>query len=137
MPSLFAIGSKALDNAELATFAAFGSFAMLLFVDFGASMRDRVLAQASLVVVGGVFVCLGTLVSRNEWLGAVTMTVLGFVVLFTGVVSSVLASATTSLLLGFILPVTQPGSPSTIGPSGSMTAPSLRNLAAMPSLGVQ
>ena len=115
MPSLFAIGSKALDNAELATFAAFGSFAMLLFVDFGASMRDRVLAQASLVVVGGVFVCLGTLVSRNEWLGAVTMTVLGFVVLFTGVVSSVLASATTSLLLGFILPVTQPGSPSTIG----------------------
>jgi hypothetical protein len=109
MPSMFAIGTKVLGNPTLATFAAFGSFAMLLLVDFGGSRRERLAAQLSLVAVGAVFVCLGTLASNSLWLAAVAMAVVGFVVLFAGVVSSVLAGATTSLLLGFILPVTLPG----------------------------
>ena len=106
MPALFAFGAKVLDNPTLATFAAFGSFAMLLLVDFGGTLRERAAAQISLVVTGSVFVCLGTLASRSVWLAAVAMLIIGFAVLFVGVVSSVLASASTSLLLGFILPVT-------------------------------
>jgi hypothetical protein len=50
-------------------------------------------------------VCLGTLVSQSAWLAAVAMALVAFGVLFAGVVSSVLAGATTSLLLAFILPV--------------------------------
>jgi hypothetical protein len=42
------------------------------------------------------------------------MFVVGFVVLFSGVISSVIASATTPLLLSFILPVTVPGPASQI-----------------------
>ena len=42
------------------------------------------------------------------------MTVVGFAVIFAGVVSSVLAGATTSLLLAFILPVSLPASASAI-----------------------
>jgi uncharacterized membrane protein YccC len=105
MPAMFALGEEVIGNSQLATFVAFGSFAMLLLVDFGGPMAERLQAQAALAVTGGVFVCLATLASRNAWLAAVAMAVVGFGVIFAGVVSSVLAGATTALLLAFILPV--------------------------------
>src|SRR6185312_763074 len=105
MPAMFALGDKVIGNPQLATFAAFGSFAMLLLVDFGGSMAERFQAQAALAVTGGVFVCLATLASQTVWLATVAMAVVGFGVIFAGVVSSVLAGATTALLLAFILPV--------------------------------
>src|SRR2546423_1640980 len=105
MPAMFALGDKVIGNPQLATFAAFGSFAMLLLVDSGGSRPDRFQAQAALAVTGGLFVCLATLASQTVWLAAVAMAVVGFGVIFAGVVSSVLAGATTALLLAFILPV--------------------------------
>ena len=53
MPSMFALGDKVIGNSQVATFAAFGSFAMLLLVDFGGPMAERLQAQAALAVVGG------------------------------------------------------------------------------------
>src|ERR1700684_4144379 len=105
MPAMFALGDKVIGNPQLATFAAFGSFAMLLLADFGGPMAERLQAQAALAVTGGVFVCVATLASQTAWLAAVAMAVVGFGVIFAGVVSSVLAGATTALLLAFILPV--------------------------------
>jgi hypothetical protein len=107
MPAMFALGDKVIGNPQLATFAAFGSFAMLLLVDFGGPMVERLQAEAALAVTGGVFVCLATLASQTAWLAAVAMAVVGFGVIFAGVVSSVLAGATTALLLAFILPVSR------------------------------
>jgi uncharacterized membrane protein YccC len=109
MPAMFAVGEKLVGNPTVATFAAFGSFAMLLLVDFGGPMRQRLQAQAALVLGGGVLVVLGTLASRSAWLGALAMAIVGFCVLFAGVVSSVLASAAVALLLAFILPVSIAG----------------------------
>ncbi len=114
MPAMFAIGDKLIENPTIATFAAFGSFAMLLLVDFGGSLRERLQAQATLALAASVLVCLGTLVSQTTWLAAVAMALVGFGVIFAGVVSSVLAGASTSLLLAFILPVTLPGPASSI-----------------------
>jgi uncharacterized membrane protein YccC len=114
MPAMFALGDKVIGNAPVATFAAFGSFAMLLLVDFGGPLRERLQSQAALALAGSVFVCLATLVSQEVWLAAVTMAVVGFAVIFAGVVSSVLAGASTSLLLAFILPVTIAGPASAI-----------------------
>jgi hypothetical protein len=105
MPGMFALGDKVIGNPQLATFAAFGSFAMVLLVDFGGPMAERLQAQAALAVTGGVFVCLATLASQTAWLAAVAMAMVGFGVIFAGVISSVLAGATTALLLAFILPV--------------------------------
>jgi uncharacterized membrane protein YccC len=105
MPGMFALGDKVIGNPQVATFAAFGSFAMVLLADFGGPMAERLQAQAALAVTGGVFVCLATLASQTAWLAAVAMAVVGFGVIFAGVVSSVLAGATTALLLAFILPV--------------------------------
>ena len=114
MPALFALGTQVLDNPALATFAAFGSFAMLLLVDFGGPLRDRLAAQACLIVAGAALVCLGTLAARDTALAVTAMVVVGFLVIFAGIVSSTLAGATTAVLLGFILPVTLPGPVSSI-----------------------
>ncbi len=114
MPLMFALGDKVIGDPGLATFAAFGSFAMLLLVDFSGPMRERLQAQASLAIVGAVFVCVGTLASPTVWLATAAMAIVAFCVLFAGVVSSVLAAASTSLLLAFILPVTLSGPPSDI-----------------------
>ena len=96
MPVMFAFGSQVIGNADVATFAAFGSFAMLLLADFGGTRGERLAAQASLVAVGCVLIPVATLVSRNAWLATSAMFVVGFLVLFAGVVSSTLAAASTS-----------------------------------------
>ncbi len=114
MPAMFALGDKVIANPAVATFAAFGSFAMLLLVDFGGTMRERLQAQFALALVGGGFVCLGTLASENVWVAAVAMALIGFSVIFAGVVSSVLAGASTSLLLSFILSVSNAAPPSAV-----------------------
>jgi uncharacterized membrane protein YccC len=105
MPGLLALSIKVIGNPVMATFAAFGSLSMLLFVAFGGRMRERLPDQVALILTGAVFVVLGTLASRTTWLAALAMLVVGFFVLFAGVVSSALASASFSLLLAFILPV--------------------------------
>ena len=114
MPSMFALGSEVIGNPALATFAAFGSFATLLLVDFPGPMRVRLQNQALLVVTGAVFVVVGTAASQTAWTAALAMGIVGLGVLFAGVVSSALAGATTALLLAFILPVSLPGPTSQI-----------------------
>jgi uncharacterized membrane protein YccC len=114
MPALLALSIKVIGNPVMATFAAFGSLSMLLFVAFGGRMRERLPDQTALILTGAIFVCLGTLASRAAWLAALAMLIVGFFVLFAGVVSSALAGASTSLLLAFILPVSLPGPVSSI-----------------------
>lgn len=109
---------QVIGNPALASFPAYGSFAMLLLVDFSGSIRDRLLDQTGLAVACAVLICVGTLASRTTWLAAVAMAVVAFAILFAGVVSWVLAGATTSLLLAFILPVALPAPASAI-PAGS------------------
>ncbi len=115
MPAVFALGEEVIGNPVLATFAAFGSFAMLLLVDFGGPLRGRLQAEAALAVVGCAFICIGTLASRSVWLATATMALIGFVVIFAGVLSSMLAGATTALLLALILPVSLAAPVSAIG----------------------
>ena len=114
MPVLFAVADKVMGNPTLAVFAAFGAVASLLFVDFGGPVSERVAAQASLGLAGAVLVCVGTLSAHAVWLAAVATLAIGLAVLFAGVVSSVLAGATTTLLVAFVLSVTLGGPASTI-----------------------
>jgi uncharacterized membrane protein YccC len=114
MPAVFALGDQVIARPELATFGAFGSFAMLLLVDFPGSLGDRLRAQLTLALACGVLITLATLASQATWVAALSMTVAGFAIIFAGVVSSVLAGATTTLLLAFILPVSLAGPASSI-----------------------
>lgn len=108
MPGMFAIGDKVIGNADVATFGAFGAFAMLLLVDFSGPLVQRIQSQTALALVGAVFICIGTAASVTPWIGAISMAVVGFGVLFAGVVSSTFAAASTALLLAYILPVSVP-----------------------------
>ncbi|QQM38651.1 FUSC family protein [Streptomyces liliifuscus] len=108
MPALFALCSQVIHSSTMATFAAFGAFSMLLLVDFSGSLVERLRAHLGLAVAWSVLICLGTLVAGHTWPAIVGTVVVGFLVLFSGAVSSVLAGAATALLLAFILPVTSP-----------------------------
>src|SRR3954470_14184702 len=114
MPAMFAFAKVVIGDATVATFAAFGSFAMLLLVDFAGPMRTRLQAQIALALACGALIVLATLCSRSTVAAVAGMTVIRFGVLFAGVVSSVLAGARRKLLLAFILPVTLPGAVSEI-----------------------
>ncbi|MFD8510821.1 FUSC family protein [Streptomyces antimycoticus] len=114
MPAVVAIAIEFVGDRDFAIFAAFGALAGLLFVDFSGPMHVRLSAQTGLVLSGAVLVCLGTLASQVIWAAAAATLAIVSTLLFVGVVSSVLASATTALLVSFILPVTMPGSVSSI-----------------------
>jgi hypothetical protein len=92
---------------ENPTIAAFGSFALLLLVDFPGRTWSRLRAQAALAATCSVLICVGTLVSQSPVAAVAGMAVVGFAVIFSGVVSSV-AGAMTPLLLSFILLVALP-----------------------------
>jgi hypothetical protein len=66
MPAVFAFADKVIGSPQVATFAAFGSFAMLVLVEFGGPMRTRLIAYASLALVGAANITLGTLCSGTS-----------------------------------------------------------------------
>jgi len=108
MPAVFALADKVIQQPQTSIFAAFGSFAVLVLVDFGGAWRGRLLAYLGLGCVGATFITLGTLCSRNAWLAAGAMAVVGFCTLFSGVFGGYFAAASTGALLTFVLPVTIP-----------------------------
>ncbi|MFB7326094.1 FUSC family protein [Streptomyces sp. NPDC056190] len=108
MPSLFALCTQVFHAPVTGTYAALGAFAMLLLVEYSGPVAQRVRAHAALGAAWLVLVSLGTLASRSVWIAIAATLVVGFVVLFSGVISSVLAGASTSLLLAFVLPVSAP-----------------------------
>ena len=106
MPAVFALADKVIEQPQTSIFAAFGSLAMLVFVEFGGPPRNRLLAYLGLGCVGAAFITLGTLCSRNAWLGAGAMAIVAFATLFSGAIGGYFAAGATGALLTFVLPVT-------------------------------
>jgi uncharacterized membrane protein YccC len=109
MPGSFALCLKVIGDPAMAAFAAFGAIATLVLVDFRGTIADRARSQISLVLACAFLVCLGTVCSGSTVAAVLVMGLLGALIVFSGVVSSVLAGASTALLLAFILPVSLPG----------------------------
>lgn len=114
MPAVFALTDKVIQQPQTSLVAAFGSFALLVLVDFGGPPRARLLAYLGLAAVGALFITLGTLCSRNEWLAAGAMAVVGFVTILSGAINGYFAAGSTGALLTFVLPVTLPAPNSAI-----------------------
>jgi uncharacterized membrane protein YccC len=108
MPAVFALADKVIQQPQTSVFAAFGSFAVLVLADFAGPPRTRLLAYLGLAGVGAVYITLGTLCSRNAWLAAGAMVIVGFATLFAGVINGYFAAGSTAALLTFVLPVTLP-----------------------------
>jgi hypothetical protein len=96
MPAVFAFADQVIGNAQTSLFAAFGSFAVLVLVEFGGLPRTRLVAYLVFAVAGAFLITLGTLCSRNAWLAAVATGAVVFVLLFAGALSGYLAAATTA-----------------------------------------
>lgn len=105
IPSVFAIAHSVWSNPQVGLFAAFGSFAVLLLVEFTGSRRSRVISYAGLFVAGSGLIALGTVVSTIEVAAVVVTAVVVFCVLFAGIITPAAATASTAVLLLFILPV--------------------------------
>jgi uncharacterized membrane protein YccC len=114
IPAVFALADKVIQQPQTSIFAAFGSFAILVLVEFAGPPRTRVLAYVGLACAGAAFITVGTLCSRNAWVGAGAMAVVGFATLFSGVISGYFAAAATGAILTFVLPVTIPAPNSAI-----------------------
>jgi hypothetical protein len=114
MPAVFAFADTVIGQPQTSIFAAFGSFAVLVLVDVEGPPLPRLYAYVALAAVGTVFITLGTVCSRNAWLGAGVMAVIGFCVLMSGVINGYVAALSTGALLLFVLPVTIPAPNSAI-----------------------
>jgi hypothetical protein len=114
MPAVFAFADTVIGQPQTSIFAAFGSFAMLVLVDVEGPPLPRMCAYLALTAVGATFITTGTLCSRNAWLGAGVMAVIGFCVLMSGVINGYIAALSTGALLTFVLPVTIPAPNSAI-----------------------
>jgi uncharacterized membrane protein YccC len=106
MPPLFAFTSQVVGNLQMATFAAFGSFATLLFANFGGTRRDKLLAHTLLAVAGSLLIVIGTAASFNTAVVAVVTVPVTFCVLFSGIVGPNAASGAVAALVAYVLPAT-------------------------------
>jgi uncharacterized membrane protein YccC len=108
VPVAFAIGEVGIGNPDTALFSFFSAFAFLVFVDFSGPRPGRLVAYLALLLAGAALITLGTLCSNSPALAIAAMAVVGFVVLFAGIINWYLAAAGTAALLSFILPVMIP-----------------------------
>lgn len=106
VPGTFAISYLLLHDPTAALFSAVGSVTLLLYVDFGGPIWPRLQSQANLILITLVLLCLGSLAAQSLWIAVPATLIVTFVILFSGIVSSVLAGAQTSMLVSFLLPLT-------------------------------
>ncbi|MEQ7009176.1 FUSC family protein [Actinopolymorpha sp. B17G11] len=109
IPTLFAFAHVVIGNRQVALFAAFGAFALLVMVEFSGRRSTQVVAYAALALTGAVMIAIGTLCSGNPWVAASVTTVVGFLVLYSGVVNGYFAAAGNGAVLTLVLPVSLPG----------------------------
>jgi uncharacterized membrane protein YccC len=108
VPVAFAVAKALSSNAQFATFAAFGSFALLLFLDPPQPTRPRLLAYGVVTGIGTVSITVATACSMTVGTAVAGMAVVGFLVLMAASLGSYAAGATTAVLLTFVLPVSIP-----------------------------
>src|ERR1700751_2309914 len=103
IPSVFAFADKVIAKPQVAPFAAFGSFALLVLVEFSGPTRSRVIAYLGLAAAGAANITIGTICSNDVWLATLARAGIGFAILFSGIINGYFAAATTGALLTFIL----------------------------------
>jgi uncharacterized membrane protein YccC len=116
MPLVFGLAHLFFSNPQVSLFGAFGSFALLLLVNVPGRPRTRLVSYVALLLVGSCFITLGTVVSTHKVPAVLAMALVGFVVLFAGVVSPQIATASTAAILTFVLPVAVAQPIGAIGP---------------------
>src|SRR5215469_10242403 len=87
VPAIFALARAITSNAQVPLFAAFGSFALMLFVSIPGTRADKLRHYLALIVAGALLIVVGSLCSTQDVLAVCGMAAAAFVVLFAGVLS--------------------------------------------------
>ena len=103
MPAVFAFADIVIGQPQTTIFAAFGSFAILVFAEFTGPPRTRLAAYLGLAAAGAVLIPIGTLCSQGALPAAAAMAVAGFVILFSGVVNGYFAAGGYAAILSLTL----------------------------------
>jgi uncharacterized membrane protein YccC len=114
MPAVFAFADNVIGQPQTTVFSAFGSFSVLVLADFEGAPRARLKAYLALAGVGAALISLGTLCSRSSLAGVTVMALLGFAILFAGLINRYFAAGSFAALLSLILALNVPGPPSAI-----------------------
>jgi uncharacterized membrane protein YccC len=113
-PAVFALTLLVIRDLQVATFAVFGCFGLLVMADFGGPRRTRAIAYATTALAGAALIAIGSVVSFSAATAAIVMLVVGFMLSFAGVFGGYIAAAQTALLLAFVLSASIPASVSAI-----------------------
>ena len=109
LTGLFAFTDEVIGNPQMATFAAFGSFATLVLASFSGTRRDKLMAHISLALAGSALLAIGTAVHSPAALVALATVPVTFAVFFAGVAGPNVASGATPALLAYVLSAASPG----------------------------
>ena len=114
MPATFAIGNVVIGQPQVALFASFGSFALLLLVSIPGTTAVMLRGYGGLIAASVLLIIVGSLCSRQAVLAVAAMAVAAVLTLFAGVISPTAALGSSYLLLAFVLPVSVPVPPGQI-----------------------
>ena len=92
MPAVFAFADNVIGNPQTTIFSAFGSFSMLVLADFQGPPRGRLKAYLTLAGIGVALISLGTVCSRSAAAGTSVMALVGFTILFSGLINRYFAA---------------------------------------------
>jgi uncharacterized membrane protein YccC len=112
---LFALAVEVIGNEPLALFASFGSFAALVFADFGGPLPRRFAAYLGLLGAGAFLVAVGTLLSNTTIAAALVMAAVAFLAVFLGVLGGPWAAAQSAVTLAYVLAVMVPAPAGQLG----------------------
>jgi uncharacterized membrane protein YccC len=116
LPAAFAIARALTGDIQVPLFTSFGTFALLLLVDLDGTRAARRRGYLALIGTAVPLIVAGTLCSRSDGLAIAGMAVVGFAVLFAGVLAPQAALSSMYLLLAVVLPVSVPAGPGEILP---------------------
>jgi uncharacterized membrane protein YccC len=114
LPLILVLTSKVIGNPQMATYAAFGTFANLVLASFSGARFDRLVTHLCLGVVGSVLLVIGTAVSPSTATAAIVTLVVTFVVLLAGVAGPNVAAGGLAAMLAYVLSAASPGTTSMI-----------------------
>ena len=112
---LYALAVEVIGNDPMALFASFGSFAALVFADFGGPLPRRFASYLGLVGVGAALVAVGTVLSQTTIAAAVGMVVVGFGAVFLGVLGGPWSAGQVAATLAYVLAVMVPAPAGQLG----------------------
>ena len=109
LPLVLVLTSKVVGNPQLATYAAFGTFANLVLANFSGTRRDKLVAHLGLGVAGSILLTIGTAVNGSVVAAAAVTLVVTFVVLLAGVTGPNVAAGGLATMLAYVLSAASPG----------------------------